>query len=106
MKFGKFKEFTNGWVVGDFTPCLFNSKDNDIGVLYPKKGDESDGHFHKKHIEYNIILSGSALVNDRVLYKKDIFTYEPFDKSIVKFLADTILLVIKSPSTKNDKYYE
>ena len=85
---------------------MFNSKDNDIGVLYPKEGEVSDNHFHKEHTEYNIILDGTAVVNNKTLYKGDIFIYEPFDKSEVKFLSNTILLVIKNPSTKNDKHYE
>ena len=40
-----------------------------------------------------------------ILIEDDIFIYEPLDKSHVEFLEDTILLVIKNPSTKNDKHY-
>jgi len=106
MKFGKFSNYRGGWLVGNFEPSLFKTDANDIGVLYCKKGDKGDGHFHKKHVEYNIILNGSVLIEDRTLDIGDIFIYEPTDKSYVEFLKDTILLVIKNPATKDDKYYE
>ena len=106
MKFGKFSEYRGGWIVGDFEPSLFKTDANDIGVLYCKKGDKGDGHLHKKHVEYNVILNGSVLIEDKILDTGDIFIYEPTDKSYVEFLKDTILLVIKNPATKGDKYYE
>lgn len=99
------KDFKNGWIVGDFQPSLFISKHLDIGVLYLKKGQVGDGHFHKKHIEYNIIINGKAKINDKILNNGDIFIYDKLQKSNVEYLEDTILLVIKNPSTKNDKYY-
>ena len=106
MKFGKFSDYRGGWLVGDFNPSLFKTNANDIGVLYCKEGEKGDGHFHKEHVEYNVILDGSVLIDDKKLNTGDIFIYEPTDKSYVEFLKDTILLVIKNPDTKNDKYYE
>ncbi len=106
MKFGKFSDYKGGWLVGDFKPSLFKTDVNDVGVLYCKKGDKGDGHFHKKHTEYNIILDGSVLIEDKKLYTGDIFIYEPKDRSYVEFLENTILLVVKNPATKDDKYYE
>ena len=55
MKFGNINNFVRSWIVGDFEPSLFKTKSNDIGILRVNKGDKSDGHFHKKHIEYNIM---------------------------------------------------
>jgi hypothetical protein len=104
MKFSNLDNFTRGWIVGDFQPSLFSTKDNDIGILRINKGDKSDGHFHKNHIEYNIIIEGKVKIKNNILIKNDIFIYEPLDKSYVEFLKNTILLVIKNPSTKNDKY--
>jgi len=105
MKFGNMQDFKRGWVVGNFEPSLFNSLVNDIGVLRIEKGVVSDGHYHKEHTEYNIIITGSVMVGNRILTNDDIFIYERLDESLVEFLEDTILLVIKNPSTKNDKYY-
>ena len=64
MKFGKFSDYRGGWLVGDFNPSLFKTNANDIGVLYCKEGEKGDGHFHKEHVEYNVILDGSVLIDD------------------------------------------
>lgn len=104
MKFNKIENFERGWIVGGFSPALFYSDIVDIGILKCDSGHKADGHYHTKHIEYNIIISGEAKVNDRVLVDGDIFIYEPHDKSFVEYTKDTILLVIKNPSVKNDKY--
>tara|TARA_A100001515_G_scaffold8245_2_gene6908 strand:- start:4743 stop:5069 length:327 start_codon:yes stop_codon:yes gene_type:complete len=105
MRFGNVADFTRGWIVGDFEPTLFKTIDNDIGILRVRKGDKSDGHFHSKHTEHNIIISGKVEIDGHILREDDIFVYEPFDESHVYFLEDTVLLVIKNPSTKNDKHF-
>lgn len=99
------KDFKNGWLVGNFEPSLFSCDQLDIGILYLKSGECGDGHFHKNHTEYNIIITGKAKINDKILNSGDIFIYNKFEKSNVQYIEDTILLVIKNPSTKNDKYY-
>ena len=105
MKFGNIGEYKNGWLVGNFEPCLYKTFDNDIGVLKIFKGEKSDGHYHKKHNEYNLIITGKVIIKDKILSSGDIFIYEPYDKSHVEFLEDTTLLVLKNPATKKDKYY-
>jgi quercetin dioxygenase-like cupin family protein len=106
MKFDNLINYKNGWIVGNFYPSLYNTESNDIGILYIKSGEIGDKHFHKSHIEYNIIISGKVLIYEEIFTKGDIFIYEPLDKSNVIFIEDTILLVIKNPSTKKDKFYD
>jgi hypothetical protein len=99
------ENFKNGWIVGNFEPSLFKSESVDIGILFLKSGEKGDGHFHKIHTEYNIIINGKAKINENILINGDIFIYNPFEKSNVEYLEDTTLLVVKTPATKNDKYY-
>ena len=99
------KDFTNGWVVGDFLPSIIKTQDIGVGVLYLKAGEKGDGHYHMEHVEYNIILQGSAEKDGALLKTGDIFVYECGEKSFVEYKEDTILLVLKSPSVKNDKYF-
>jgi hypothetical protein len=105
MKIDNLKNYERNWIVGNFEPSLFKTSSVDIGILFCKKGESGDGHFHLNHVEYNLIINGSVKINDDVLTTGDIFIYEPYDKSNVIFLDDTTLLVIKNPSTKNDKFY-
>lgn len=107
MKVDNILNYKNGWIVGDFEPSLIKSKEFDIGIVNIKKGFVGDKHFHLIHTEYNIIIQGQVLIyNHGVLSDGDIFIYNPKDKSELEFLEDTTILVIKSPATKNDKYYQ
>lgn len=99
------KDFERGWIVGDFSPALASTKDVEVGVLELPKGHKGDGHYHLKHIEYNIVLSGQAKVGDKIYQRGDIFIYTPEQRSYVEFLEDTQLLVVKTPATKHDKHY-
>lgn len=105
MKINKLSEYKNGWLIGDFEPCLFNSKEVEIGILECPKGHISDGHYHKIHTEYNCIIYGKAKIGEDILEAGDIFIFEPLERSIIEYLEDTKLIVIKTPSTKNDKFY-
>jgi hypothetical protein len=105
MRFDNLKNYERNWVVGNFEPSLFKTESVDIGILYCKKNESGDLHYHLNHTEYNILISGEVKIKDKILKEKDIFIYEPKDKSDLVFTQDTILLVIKNPSTKNDKFY-
>jgi quercetin dioxygenase-like cupin family protein len=107
MIFSSIKNFKNGWIVGNFTPSLFPANENDIGVLFLDKGHKSDTHYHKLHTEYNVIIKGKVLISNinEIKTSGDIFIFEPNDRSYLEYLEDTILLVIKNPSTNGDKYY-
>ena len=99
------KDFTRGWIVGDFEPALVQTQDVEIGILNLKAGEKGDSHFHCAHIEWNVILSGAAFLNGKIYSKGDIFTFLPFEESTVEYPMDTQLLVIKSPAIKGDKHY-
>jgi quercetin dioxygenase-like cupin family protein len=106
MHLNHLNDFKNGWLVGDFSPALVNTKDVEVAVFYLKKGDKADGHFHKVSTEYNVIVSGMAIKDGKVLTSGDIFVYRPNERSYVEYLEDTQLVVIKTPATKGDKFYD
>lgn len=104
MKFDKVDNFYKGWVVGNFTPSLIPDADITVGILHCEKGHQADGHYHKLHTEYNIIVSGQAQIDGNIYKAGDIFVYEPMDRSNVMYLENTTLVVIKYPSVNGDKY--
>ena len=108
MKKIDFKDFKGGWLVGHFEPSLFKRENIEVGVHDIEKGYISDGHYHLKSNEYNLILSGKVkdISENRTYQKGNIFIYEPKDKSYLEFLEDTKLLVIRDLSDPNDKYYD
>lgn len=99
------KNFYKGWIIGNFEPSIIKTTEFDIGILDLKAGEIGDGHFHKQHIEYNIIISGKAKIKNKIYSDGDVFIYNPFERSDVEYLSNTKILVIKTPATKNDKYY-
>ncbi len=102
----KLEDFTRGWIVGDFEPSIVKTKDVEIGIIELKAGEESDGHFHKEHKEFNLVLSGVVGSKRGVIYfEGDFFTFFPNEESDIFCLKDAKLLVVKTPATKGDKHY-
>ena len=119
MKIFNIKDFKDGWVIGNFEPALFRTKDIEIAVHdYPKhtRYDNIDRHYHKVATEYNIILEGKISLDvpemfrdfsrAHILSKGDGWIYKPLERSYVIFLENTKLLIIKTPSVPGDKYYD
>lgn len=101
----KLEDFTRGWIVGDFDPAIVKTKDVEIGILYFKEGECADNHFHKNHTEWNLVLEGCARSKGHLYFADSVFIFNPNEEADVEYIMDTRILVIKSPATKDDKYY-
>ena len=97
-------EYIKGWLVGDFTPAIFNSKDIEVGVKYYKTGDYESRHVHKIITEYTIVLSGVVCMNDIQYDEKSIIKISPNESTDFHCVEDAITLVIKTPSIPSDKH--
>lgn len=98
------KHFTKGWLVGDFLPCLFNSKDVEIGIKYYKKGDRDENHYHKIATEYTIVIFGEVKMRNQTFVSGDIVMIEPNMENQFDCMEDACVVVIKTPSVIGDKY--
>ena len=98
------KDFTKGWIVGDFYPCLFNSKDVEIGVKYYKKGDRDENHYHKVATEYTIVIFGEVKMLNQTFVSGDIVKIDPNVENQFDCVEDSCVVVIKTPSVIGDKY--
>ena len=96
--------FIKGWLVGDFTPAIFNSKDIEVGVKYYKTGDFESRHVHNIITEYTIVLSGVVCMNDIQYGEKSIIKINPTESTDFHCVEDAITLVIKTPSIPTDKH--
>lgn len=99
------QNFTKGWLVGDFTPSIFQTKDIEIAIKKYKSGDKEKTHYHKIATEYTIVLSGKIKMIDQIFKTDDIVLVNKNVKNEFECLEDCILLVIKTPSVPNDKYF-
>jgi two-component SAPR family response regulator len=104
MKIDKLKNFTKGWVVGNFEPSLFKNNDFEVAVKMYKCGDYEERHYHKVATEITIITEGMVQMNDEIYVKGDVITINPLVSTDFKVLQDTTTTVIKFPCVVGDKY--
>jgi NDP-sugar pyrophosphorylase family protein len=99
-----FNNYTRGWLIGDFEPCVKRSKEFELGLLSHKKDEKWTYHYHKKSKEINILINGKMMINNILINKHQVFV---FDKNIIAcpiFIEDCRVLCIKIPSSPGDKY--
>jgi hypothetical protein len=100
------KDYTRGWVFGNFEPSLFKTDHCEFGIKRYNKGDVEQKHFHKLATEWTIIVEGAVEMNGIRYYKDDIIKIEPNESTDFKCLTDVITVVIKTPCVKDDKYID
>jgi len=105
MIYDNIKNFTRGWIIGDFKPSLLQTSAFEVAVLYHKKAESIAKHKHEHAIEYNVVLSGCLEVNNEIVRENDIFIFDKNEVANVKVLEDTKVLCIKTPSVPKDKVY-
>jgi len=104
MKKFNLNNFIKGWFIGDFEPTLFPSKDFEVAIKRYKEGDIEKSHTHKISTEYTVIVTGEVLMNGVHYKEDDIIVISPSEYTDFKCLTDVITCVVKTPSSKNDKY--
>ncbi len=95
-------KFKNGWFLGNFDPSLLKTKDFEVAVQRHPKGFVGNSHYHTKSTEYNLVVEGKMNISGKEVTPGDIFVFEPNEISVGKFLENTVLVVIRTPSV-NDK---
>jgi len=104
VKIIRSQNWTGGWFVGDFEPAAYKTKDFEVCYKKHHKGESWPKHYHKLATEINYLLRGTMTVQDQTFNPGDVFVLEPGEVADPKFLEDCELIVIKTPSIKNDKY--
>ena len=103
MKKFNLKDMKGGWFVGAFNPTAY-STDFEVGIHEHVKGEFHQDHFHKLGTEINLVLDGSVMINGSVFNKDDIFILYPYEVSIVEYLTDVRICVVRNKSIPTDKY--
>jgi dTDP-glucose pyrophosphorylase len=97
-------KYTRGWLIGNFLPSIEKNKDCEIGYLSHPKNSSWDFHYHKKAIEFNVLVRGKMMINNVFYCTNDIFIINQNIISCPIFLEDCEIICIKIPSIQNDKY--
>ena len=104
MKTYKLKDFTNGWIVGDFEPSIIRTKDFEFLVRSYKAGDKDAKHLHKIADEITVIISGKVKWNGKEFSTGDVIHLPQNTASEFECIEDCSIAVIKTPSVIGDKY--
>lgn len=104
MKKYKFSIMKEGWFVGNFEPTAHKTKDFEVAYVKHKKGQFWPKHYHKIAKEITLVIKGRIQINDQIFESGDIIVIDPEEISVPKFLEDSEVVVIKTPSDVNDKY--
>jgi quercetin dioxygenase-like cupin family protein len=104
MKKYQSKDFTRGWMVGDFTPAIIRTRAFEFMVRNYSKGDKEQRHMHKIADEITVVVSGKFRMNEEVLDQGDIVHLLPGDASDFECMEDGAIAVVKTPSAAGDKY--
>jgi mannose-6-phosphate isomerase-like protein (cupin superfamily) len=106
MKVAHIDQMIKGWIIGDFSPSVFNTADFEVAIKNYKKGDYEEFHHHKIASEFTVILDGSAEMSGIKYHSGDIVRIDPNQSTDFKALTDVKTVVIKLPSVRNDKYLD
>ncbi|KKU68820.1 MAG: hypothetical protein UX89_C0001G0011 [Parcubacteria group bacterium GW2011_GWA2_47_16] len=104
MKVLKLKDYTRGWIIGDITPAILQTKAFEFCVKDYMAGDSEAAHVHKVATEISVVVTGSFKMNNTVLKAGDVLVMEPNDVGQFSCLEDGSIAVVKIPSVRGDKY--
>lgn len=106
MMISNVKDYTKNsktWLIGDFFPSVYKTKDFEFGIHYHKAGEEGQTHYHRFSKEINVIMEGQVIINGKTFLNGDIFIIDEYVVSESYFIEDTTLLVIRNKSLPGDK---
>lgn len=104
MKKIDLSDYFRGWVVGDFEPSIFKSKEIEVAVQEYKAGHIEPNHYHKIATEITIMVLGEAMFNNEHIFEGEGVVINPGESNVFRAVTDCKTLVIKSPSLPNDKF--
>lgn len=95
--------FKGGWILGNFSPAIFQSENFEIGVKYFTQGDREALHAQKTATEITIIHEGRVRIGDVILQNGEILVIYPGEFADFEAFASGSLTCIKFPSIPSDK---
>ncbi len=98
--------YPGGWFIGAFQPTLAFDRNFEVAVKRYKAGDIENPHYHRKAIEFTVIVQGSVIMGGERFEEGDIVEVAINEKVGFEAITDAITAVVKMPSVPGDKHYE
>jgi quercetin dioxygenase-like cupin family protein len=108
MKIFDSKKFLEkgGWFIGNFEPSVIKTDLFEISYKTHNKDEFWPKHHHKKSDEINYLIRGKMKINNVIIEEGKIFVIEKNESIKPIFLENCEMIVIKIPSTINDKHID
>lgn len=106
MPVGRFEDMIGGWYIGDFEPTLHRTSEVEVAIKEYAAGDGEPSHHHKVATEITAIVCGRAEMQGRELKPGDVMVLHPGESSAFEALTDVVLVAVKLPSAREDKYVD
>lgn len=97
------EDFTNGWLVGNFSPSLLVSENIEVGLKNFVRGAVEPRHFQLTAVEITLVVSGSCRMGSVILGAGQGLVVQPGEICDFEALETCSIIAIKSPSAPNDK---
>jgi quercetin dioxygenase-like cupin family protein len=104
MRNHRLEDMVKGWFVGNFSPAVLSSESCEVAIKRYAAGDYEPAHFHKISTEITAIVSGQAEMFGQRWSEGDIITIEPGEVTDFSALTDVVTVVVKMPSSVDDKF--
>lgn len=95
--------YTRGWMIGNFSPAIFKTRQFELGILTHNKNEKWDFHYHSYMGEINLLLEGQMILNNYSINKGQTFYIPENQIACPNFIEDCKVLCIKIPSVVGDK---
>ena len=103
MIISNINDYKSGWFIGDFEPTCLKTKDFEVCYKIHKKDEKWDTHYHRVATEINYLIEGKMTLQNTTLKSGDVFIINPYEIADPVFIEDCKILIVKTPSIKNDK---
>jgi len=97
-------KINNEWFIGGFKESVYKTDLFEVGYKKYKKGFIGEKHLHKVATELNFIINGRVKYSGIVCNENELMVINPNEITEFEVLEDCSIMVIKTPSIKNDKY--
>lgn len=106
MKCYNLSDMVRGWMVGKFSPSVYE-KDYELGFKYYNLGDYEASHAHFLSEEVTIVLSGTVEMNGHSYTEGSIIIQEKGEFTDFRCLSEKAITAVYRPegSFPNDKVF-
>ena len=99
----KLEQFTRGFFIGNFDPCIFKTKQFEVGFKHHRKDEDYPAHYQQIATEYNLLVHGRMAIGEEIFNDGDLFVIPPGEVVKPIFISDCQVVCIKVPSLPGDR---